>query len=301
VRAGDQAWALTIRMGTRAGEIRVVLSFLREDRVLSYIVMVGSPRAKIGSPDAARLGRVVSAHVVDGLVPSNTALPTISGTVQAGQTLTAAPGSWTNKPTALGYQWQRCDASGSACTAVTGATGNAYVLTAGDVGSTIRISVTARHAVGSSAAISAVTTIVAAEGAPASTAPPTISGTVAVGQTLSADPGTWTGSPTSFAYQWRRCDASGAACTDIVGGTSQTYTVASSDTGFTLRVAVTATNATGSTLASRLEPPAFPDRPGLSLNASLRRGRSRRGSSGAARRRSTSDPPARGRREFGGS
>ncbi len=51
-------------------------------------------------------------------------------------------------------------------------------------------------------------------------APPTISGTTAQGQTLTADPGTWEGAP-AFTYQWRTCNPAGASCSNIAGATSQ--------------------------------------------------------------------------------
>jgi subtilisin family serine protease len=87
--------------------------------------------------------------------------------------------------------------------------------------------------------------------APANSSLPAISGTALVGQTLNASPGSWTGStPISYAYQWRRCDATGMGCADIVGATGQSYSVASADVGGTLRVAVTASNGYGSSAAT---------------------------------------------------
>lgn len=94
-----------------------------------------------------------------------------------------------------------------------------------------------------------VTARMKAELAPKPTALPTISGTPAVGQTLTATTGTWSGKPTGFTYQWERCDVAGASCTSIAGATAQTYVVADADIGATLRVAVTARNASGSRTA----------------------------------------------------
>ena len=91
---------------------------------------------------------------------------------------------------------------------------------------------------------------------PDNTAEPRITGTAAVGQTLSASQGSWTGAPASFAYQWVRCPPNGGAangsnCASIGGATTTQYVVATADVGFRLRVRVTATNTDGSaTVAS---------------------------------------------------
>jgi len=87
--------------------------------------------------------------------------------------------------------------------------------------------------------------------APANTSAPTISGSPQVGQTLTADPGSWSGTqPLSYAYQWRRCDEIGDACTDITGATASAYGVVALDVGATLRVLVTASNSAGPATAA---------------------------------------------------
>lgn len=81
---------------------------------------------------------------------------------------------------------------------------------------------------------------------PANTAAPSITGTAQVGSTLAATTGAWSGDiPMTFAFQWQRCDASGAACGAIAGATASSYAVAAVDVGRSLRVAVTASNASG--------------------------------------------------------
>jgi hypothetical protein len=180
--------------------------------------------------------------------PANTAPPTISGSAVQGQTLTAAPGTWTNSPTSYTYQWQDCTSSG--CTNISGATASSYVLQASDVGKTIAVTVTAGDPGGSTAAASATTaTVTGISGSVATnTALPIVTGPTIQGHTLSASAGAWTNNPTSFSYSWEDCDGAGASCSAIPGATASSYTLAASDVYHTIRVAVTATNGAGPSL-----------------------------------------------------
>ena len=184
--------------------------------------------------------------------PANTAVPTVSGTPQVGQSLTAGAGSWSGTtPMSYAYQWRRCDSAGASCASISGAVGTTYTVTASDAGFTLRVRVTATSSAGSATADSAAVTVSgAAATAPANTALPTVSGTPQVGQTLAAGQGSWSGtSPISYGYQWRRCDSAGASCASISGAAATTYTVTASDAGFTLRARATATNSAGSATA----------------------------------------------------
>jgi hypothetical protein len=184
--------------------------------------------------------------------PANTAPPSISGTATVGQTLTASDGTWSNAPTSFAYQWLRCNGGGNNCVNVANGTQKTYTLVGADTGKTMRVRVTATNADGSNSAQSAQTAAVAAatpSAAPKNTAPPTISGTPKVGQTLTADPGSWSGNPTAFTYQWQRCDADVATCSNLVGATSKAYAVPLADLGYRLRVVVTARNDKGTATA----------------------------------------------------
>jgi hypothetical protein len=91
---------------------------------------------------------------------------------------------------------------------------------------------------------------------PSSAALPVISGRPVRGHALKTTRGTWTGSPTAFRYQWKRCNTDGGACAAIAGATGQAYTATSADVGRTLRAFVTASNASGS--ATVASDPTFP-------------------------------------------
>jgi hypothetical protein len=93
--------------------------------------------------------------------PSNTVLPSISGQPRVGRQLTVSDGTWTgSQPMTFAYQWRRCNSSGGACVAISGATSKTYVPTAADVGLRLRATVTATNASGSSSATSAPTSAV---------------------------------------------------------------------------------------------------------------------------------------------
>lgn len=185
--------------------------------------------------------------------PANTAPPSVTGTAQAGRTLTATTGSWSgDTPMTFGFQWQRCGASGGTCGDIAGATSASYTVVAADVGGSLRVVVTATNASGSAAAASAPTAVVTAAAVPPSPqGQPNPRGEARVGRTLTIANGTWSGdTPITFTYQWQRC-APAPNCGAIPGATGQSYTVVAADVGLRLRALVTGTNRAGSaTIAS---------------------------------------------------
>lgn len=97
----------------------------------------------------------VQAVPVVPVAPANTVAPSISGTAQEGQTLTAARGTWTGTaPITYAYQWQRGGDD------IAGATASSYTAVFDDVGTTLRVAVTASNAAGSVSANSAATAVV---------------------------------------------------------------------------------------------------------------------------------------------
>ena len=113
-------------------------------------------RATVTATNAHGAASVVSTasstvRAAPASAPRNTVPPAISGTTTEGATLGAAPGTWSGTlPIAYSFQWLRCDAGGGNCAAISGATGQSYVVTGADVGLTLRVSVTGRNSAGSS-------------------------------------------------------------------------------------------------------------------------------------------------------
>ena len=170
--------------------------------------------------------------------------PTITGTAQVGQTLTAATTGITDadgltSPTYT-YQWIRVDGTDEAD--IASANSSTYTLGAADLGTTIKVKVSFTDDANNPETLTsaATATVSAAANTPA-TGAPTITGTAQVGQTLTAST---TGiadadgltSPT-YTYQWIRVDGTDEA--DISGENSSTYTLVDADLGTTLKVRVT--------------------------------------------------------------
>ena len=109
--------------------------------------------------------------------PVDRSAPSISGSASQGQTLTESHGVWSNGPTAYAYQWEDCDISGQSCSAISGATGQTYTLTAADAGHTIRVQEIASNPGGAGQPATSAATAVVAEpmSSPGPSLPETIS------------------------------------------------------------------------------------------------------------------------------
>ena len=207
--------------------------------------------------------------------PVEHAPPTISGTPRDGQTLTADHGTWTGTPPDhVAYQWQRCDATARL---------RRHRRRDGTHVHARRPPTSARPSASSSPRRTPPArrrhgrepTDVDPRAARRTRVAPPIPAPPRDGETLTADPGTWTGTaPINYAYQWQRCDADGTTASTSPAPTSRRTRSTRADVGHDVRVVVTATNAAGTATAT-----------------SARDRRDRRGAAGQHRRRRRS--PAR--------
>jgi hypothetical protein len=118
----------------------------------------GSASAVSNATDIVRVGAAA---------PRNTAAPTISGTPQVGQTLTANVGDWSGTPPlTFTYRWRRCSNTGTSCADISAATAKTYLLTSADEGTTLRVRVMARNSRGATSATSGPTAVIAKAEAP---------------------------------------------------------------------------------------------------------------------------------------
>ena len=176
--------------------------------------------------------------------------PSIGGTAEVGETLTADITGITDDDGLVNatyrYQWVAND--GTTDTDITGATDASYTLVADDEGSTIKVRVIVTDDAGNETTLtSAATEAVAARPNTSATGLPTIRGTAEVGEVLTADTSGIAdddGLTTStFSYQWVAND--GTTDTDISGATDASYTLVADDEGKTIKVRVIVTDDLG--------------------------------------------------------
>jgi hypothetical protein len=183
--------------------------------------------------------------------PISNAIPVVAGLPQLGETLTASTGDWSGqRPMGFAYSWSRCSPG---CATIAGATGTTYTVGSADVGARLTVTVTATNVLGSAFASSAPTEVVAAvpSEAPVSLAPPAIFGAAKEGSTLTAVPGSWSGSPApDFSFGWLRCERSSGLCLPILGADGPNYVLRAEDGGRELRAVVTASNTAGTATAT---------------------------------------------------
>ena len=156
-----------------------------------------------------------------------TGVPTISGTMETGETLTADTSEISDENGTervwFHYQWIARD--GTTDTDIAGATGQSYTITGDEAGDSfkVRVSFTDRHGFSESLTYDPLANV-------AATGAPTISGNLRVRQTLSADASAIADEngtdSADFIYQWMAVDTTIGANVEIAGATSSTYRLA---------------------------------------------------------------------------
>jgi hypothetical protein len=213
--------------------------------------LLGNTRALFnGAPDAG----AIATHITGGGPPSDTTPPTVSVTAPtAGATVSGASVAITATASddvgVAGVQFV-LDGTTNIGAEDTGTPFATTWDTTGVANGSHTITAVARDAATNSTTSAGVAVTVNNISAPTNSVAPVVSGTTNVGQTLSVTNGTWSGSPTSYAYQWQRCTSGGTGCADIAGQTATTYRLAASDYAHKVQVLVTATNSAGSNVAT---------------------------------------------------
>ena len=221
-------------------------------------------RVRETATNAAGSTASASPATIQITVPAgNTVAPSLTGTATRGSRLTGIVGTWIGTPApTLTYAWYRCAAPVSAavelqdgCTAIAGATLLSYQLTDADLEKYIVFGVTGTNPGRSLLVLTGSSSMVTVP--TLNTALPTVSGTYAVGSTLTGSTGTWQGTPApALEYQWMRCSAAADVlrCSTIIEATDLTYTVSEDDAGSWIRFRVTGSNA-GATVVSHSAAP----------------------------------------------
>ena len=259
----DTSGALTFEAGDTTKTVSVPISDDAADDGGETLTLTLSNASGAAIADGEATGTIRDAEAaVEGSNTAATGAPTISGTPQVGETLTASVSDISDADglddASYGYQWIRGDAD------IEGATDSSYTLVSADEGETIKVRVTFSDDGGNAESVTSAASdpVEAAPNKPA-TGAPTISGTPQVDETLTASVSDISDADglddASYAYQWIGGDA------DIEGATDSSYTLVSADEGETIRVRVTFTddggNAESATSAASDPVEAAPNKP----------------------------------------
>src|SRR6202035_1700102 len=168
--------------------------------------------------------------------------PTISGTAQESQTLTASASSG-QSDNAVTYAWY------SSADNYTNPIGTAasYQVKETDEGFKIEVVATTTNDNGTTVSATSTATAAVLDAAPTVTTP-TISGTAQESQTLTASASSGQ-SDNTVSYQWMENSGSGGTYQNISGATAASYQVKEADEGFKIEVVATTTNDNGATVS----------------------------------------------------
>lgn len=174
--------------------------------------------------------------------PTNTVAPTITGTAEIGEELTAHDGTWTGNGREITdylYTWLRNNVP------IPDEDGSTYEVQGADIGKVIKLMVTSVSDGGQTAATSVATSAVP-DIPPENTVAPVVTGFTVAGQTLTTTNGTWISNGTAitgFTYQWKRGGV------NISGATGNTRVLAAGDIAANMTCQVTAQHAAGNVSA----------------------------------------------------
>jgi hypothetical protein len=168
-------------------------------------------------------------ETISGGLLQNTSVPRVTGTTRVGSSLAVDPGSW-DAGVSFEYQWSRSGIP------ISGATQSTFTLSEADAGQNMSVSIIGSKPYFIPVSLQSQSTDMITGGTLQQTKVPTIDGSLVVGSTVTAVPGTWD-SGVTFAYQWRREGV------DIPGATASTYVLREADAALTVSVLVTGSKA----------------------------------------------------------